>query len=82
MAMAGQPNSLSVEDLLKKYSKVSYVVASSSEMQYMAKLCEACKFTLQGKLTGLVAKAEGCPLLLHYSSDGTPLCTKKRLRGQ
>jgi len=44
----------------------------------MTRLCEAGKAYLQSKARALVLGAGNLPVLVHYSSDGTPISTKYR----
>ena len=46
----------------------------------MARVCEVGKAFMKSKMRDLINQANGAPVLLHYSSDGTPLSTKHNVR--
>ena len=68
-----------VVDLVKQYAKVC-VCSSDTDNASMAKLCEAGKAFLRAQAMQGVSAAQGRPLLMHYSCDGTPITTKHRVK--
>ena len=65
---------------LRQYGKVCASI-SRDEADIAARLCEVGKAFLQAKARSLVASANGQPILVHFSSDGTPISTKKQVKG-
>ena len=51
---------------------------ASHEMRVLAKLCETGKQFMLNKARQLISAAAGAPVLISYSSDGTPVSTRKR----
>jgi hypothetical protein len=64
---------------VKHFAQVCHSV-TDSEMKTMSRLCEAGKAYLQARARDLVVGAGNLPVLVHYSSDGTPISTKYRAK--
>ena len=60
-----------------KYSVVGLVLDKEG-MYEVAKATEICKWFLKDKVKHLVDRCNGRPMLMSYSSDGTPLHTRNR----
>lgn len=71
---ADQPQ---VSQLIRKYASQCQRLLRS-DMRILARLCESGMHFLGIKARQLVAAAGGAPVLISYSSDGTPVSTKKR----
>jgi hypothetical protein len=66
-----------VPQLIKQYGG-QCAQLEKSDLRHLARLCESGMHFLKMKARQLVAAARGAPVLISYSSDGTPLSTKKR----
>jgi len=64
------------EGMVKKYAHVGNVL-NSDDTRKLSRLCELIKQKLQDKARQFVKDSNGAPILCHYSSDGTPLSTKR-----
>lgn len=73
VAMAGV-----VEEMCRRFAKASLV--DKEGRRNIGMLCELLKSFLRRKALELIETAGGRPILLSYSSDGTPLTTRERLR--
>jgi hypothetical protein len=68
---------LDVVGLVRGYSRPSAAIEGNPK--FIAKFLEVCKAYLRQKAKELVLEAKGAPILVHYSSDGTPLSTKRTI---
>jgi len=68
----------SVEDHVRRFASVGRAVGDSERVT-LAKVAEVAKEFLQREATKLVKRANGRPVLMSYSSDGTPLRSKKHI---
>jgi len=69
MAVSEKP----VADLLKFYSTPSVSCHGREQKHEMEILCESCKLVLEQQCDSFIASAGGRPILITYSSDGTPV---------
>lgn len=68
-----------VEEMCGRFAKASLVVDKAGRRD-IGMLCELLNNFLRRKALELIETAGGRPILLSYSSDGTPLTTRERLR--
>ena len=68
---------LDVVGLVRRYSHPSAAIEDNPK--FTAKFLEVCKAHLRQKARELVLEANNAPILVHYSSDGTPLSTKRTI---
>ena len=80
MLMASGSHEVDITALVKRYGKAC-LNTSRSEAVLVARLCEVGKALLQEKARTLVANAGSSPILVHFSSDGTPISAKKQFKG-
>lgn len=74
---ASQSSGPEVHALLARWARPG-VSLSDMEVRRAARLCEATKAFLEGRAHELIQKAKGSPVLVSYSSDGTPLSSRRR----
>ena len=67
-----------VESLLRRFAKVSLHL-DSREMATVQQVAEVVKSYMRARLGSFVADSLGSPVLLSYSSDGTPCSTKRHI---
>ena len=53
---------------------------TSEEMREAGKVCAVAKLFMHEKMRAMVIDAAGAPILTSYSSDSTPVATKRRER--
>ena len=68
-------------DLFLDYANVSKTLTPQESM-VCGKLCEVAKHFLLLKVNSLVNMNKNHPMLFSYSSDGTPVLTKKTIKQQ
>lgn len=69
----------SIATLVQRFSKAC-LNTTRDESVLVSRLCEVGKAYLQEKARTLIQNAVGQPVLVHYSSDGTPLSSKKHIK--
>eukprot|EP00969_Alexandrium_andersonii_P037889 1661661-Alexandrium_andersonii.AAC.1 len=79
--MAQRPSDMPIRDLLLKYANASTTWTEQNK-QEMLRLCEACKAFFQREAECMVRASNGAPILVSYSSDGTPLSTRQHIRAK
>lgn len=68
-----------VEERCRLYAKASLVLDKEGVEEIEA-LCSLLRTFFHGKIVKLVSGAAGRPMLQSYSSDGTPILTRQRMR--
>ena len=68
---------LDVVSIVRRYSRPSAAIEDNPK--FRAKFLEVCKAYLRQRAQELVLEANNAPMLVHYSSDGTPLSTKRTI---
>lgn len=71
----------SLRELAVELSRASAVL-TKAQVGHVMKLCEVVKHQLQSKVDTLLSKASGRPVLMSYSSDGTPMKTAARVSSE
>lgn len=67
-----------LDKLFRRYAESSFS-STPLDAKAMPRLCEIGKAYLHQKARELVANASHSPILSHYSADGTPLSTKRKV---
>ena len=78
MSSSSDGQGVEVDKLFRRYAESS-LSTSPLDAKHMPRLCELGKAYLQQKARELVANAAQAPVLSHYSADGTPLSTKRKV---
>ena len=63
---------VSARELVKKWAQVSAVADHNQQPQEVDRLAEALKHFTRAEARRLVVGAQGDPILVSYSNDGTP----------
>ena len=70
---------VTARELVKKWSQVSAVADHNQQPQEVDRLAETLKIFTRAEARRLVVGAQGYPILVSYSNDGTPLSVRKRV---
>ena len=76
---ASSSSAVSARDLMKAWSQVSRVSSREEQRDVVDRLAEALKIFTRAEARRLVVGAQGDPILVSYSNDGTPLSVRKRV---
>lgn len=81
MSSSSDGQEVELDKLFRRYAESS-LSTSPFDAKQMPRLCEIGKAYLQRKAKELVANAVQAPVLSHYSADGTPLSTKRKVNAK
>ena len=70
---------VSARDLVKKRAQVSAVADHNEQPREVDRLADALRIFTRAEARRLVVGAQGVPILVSYSNDGTPLSVRKRV---